>query len=109
MINKLNTKKRVGTSNLSFKLKIKKLEVEVRKAIDNDLSVYEAKNFESWQFSKIQKYLSSIRKNPQVPHTMFCKGMDLTTDKLKERASTSFLLASLFKNRNTNNMLKTKS
>ena len=34
---KLNTKKRVEKSNLSFKLKIKKLEVEVRKAIDNDL------------------------------------------------------------------------
>ena len=39
MINKLNTKKRVEKSNLSFKLKIKKLEIEVRKAVDNDLSV----------------------------------------------------------------------
>ena len=37
MINKLNTKKRVEKSNLSFKLKIKKLEVEFRKAVDNDL------------------------------------------------------------------------
>ena len=55
MINKLNTKKRVEKSDLSFKLKIKKLEVEVRKAIDNDLSVYEAKILESRHFSKIQK------------------------------------------------------
>ena len=52
MINKLNTKKRVEKSNLSFKLKIKKLK-DVHKAVDNDLSVYEAGIFESPQFSKI--------------------------------------------------------
>ena len=52
---KLNTKKRVEKSNLSFKQKIKKLEVEVPKAIDNDLSDYEAEIFENRQFSKIQK------------------------------------------------------
>ena len=96
MINKLNTKKRVEKSNLSFKLKIKKLEVEVRKAIDNDLSVYEAEIFESRQFSKIQKYLSSIRKNPQVPPIMFWKGMELTTYKQKAE-SFNFFFASLIK------------
>ena len=52
---KLNTKNRVEKSNLSFKLNIKNLEVEVRKAIDNDLSVYEVGIFENRQFSKIQK------------------------------------------------------
>ena len=95
MINKLNTKKRVETSNLSFKLKIKKLEVEVRKAIDNDLSVHETKIFESRQFSKIQKYLSSIRKNTQVPPIMFWKVMELTTDKQKAE-SFMYFFASVF-------------
>ena len=59
---KLNTKKRVEKSNLSFKLKIKKLDVEVRKTVYNDLSVYEAQIFENRQLSKTHKYLSSIRK-----------------------------------------------
>ena len=80
---------------ISFKLKIQKLEVEVRKAIDNDLSVYEAKIFESRQFSKIQKYLSSIRKNRQVPPIVFCKGMELTTDKQKA-VSFNFFFVSVF-------------
>ena len=83
MINRLNTKKRVEKSNLSFKLNNKKLEVEVRKAVDNDLSIYKAEIFESRQTSKIQKYLSSIYKNAQVPPIMFWKGMELTTDKQK--------------------------
>ena len=95
MITKLNTKKRVEKSNLSFKLKIKKLEVEFRKKIDNELSVYEAKIFESRQFSKIQKHLSSIRKHPQVPPIMFWKGMELTTDKQKTE-SFNFFFASVF-------------
>ena len=63
LISKLNTKKRVEKSNLSFKLEIKQFEVEVPKANDNVLSVYEAEIFESQQFSKIQKYLSSIQQN----------------------------------------------
>ena len=95
MINTLNTKKRIETSNLSFKLKIKKLEVEVRKAVDNDLSVYEAEIFENRQFSKIQKYLSSYRKNSKVPPIMFWKGMELTTDNQKAE-SFNFFFASVF-------------
>ena len=94
MINKLNTKKRAEKFNLSFKLKIKKLEVEVRKAVDNDLSVYETKFFESRQFSKIQKYLSSIRKNSQAPSIMFWNGTELNK---KLRASTASLRESLIK------------
>ena len=66
-----DTKKQVEKSNLSLKLKYEKLEVEVRKAIVNDLSVYETKIFESRQFSKIQKDFSSIRKNPHVPPKCF--------------------------------------
>ena len=90
-----DTKKQAEKSNLSLKLKYKKLEVEVRKAIVNDLSVYETKIFESRQFSKTQKYLSSIRKNPHVPPIMFWKGMGLTPDKPKAE-SFNFFFASLF-------------
>ena len=54
-----------------------------------------AEIFESRQFSKIQKYLSSIRKNPQVPPIMFWKGMELTTDK-KKAESFNFFFASVF-------------
>ena len=95
MINKLNTKTQVQKSNLSFKLKIKKLEEEVRKAVDNDLSVYEAEILESRQFRKIQKYLSSIRKNPQVPPIKFWKGMEQTTDKQKAE-NFNFFFVSVF-------------
>ena len=45
-------------------MKIKKLEVQVRKAVDNDLSVYETFYNNS---AKYKKNLSSICKNPQVP------------------------------------------
>ena len=75
--------------------KLKKIEVEVHKAVDKDLSVYEAKIFEGRQFSKMQKYLSSIRKNPQVPPIMFWKCMELTTDKEKADSS-NFFFASVF-------------
>ena len=95
MINKLNTKKRVEKSNLSFKLNIKKLEVEVRKASDNDLSVYEAGIFEIRHFIKIQKCLSSIRKNLQVPPITFWKGKELITDKQKAESLYLFF-ASVF-------------
>ena len=95
MINKLNTKKRVEEFNLCFKLKIKKLELEVRKMVGNDLSVYEAEIFESRQFSKTQKYLSPICKKPQVPPIKFWKGMELTTDKQKAQ-SFNFFFASVF-------------
>ena len=76
-------------------MKIEKLEFEVLKAVDNDLSVHEAKIFESRQFSKTQKYLSSIRKNPQVRPIMIWKGMELTTDKQKAE-SFNFFFVSVF-------------
>ena len=95
MINKLKIKKGVAKSNLSFKLNIIKLEIEVCKAVDKDLSVYEAEFFESRQFSKIQKYHLSLCKNPKVPPKMFWKGMELTTDKQKAE-SFNFFFASVF-------------
>ena len=49
--------------------------------VDNDLSVYEAGIFEVENSVKYKKYLSSVRKNPQVPLIMSWKSMELTTDK----------------------------
>ena len=74
---------------------IKKIEVVVRKAVDNDLSVYEAGIVENRHFSEIQNYLSSIHKNPQVPTILFWKGGELTIDKQKAE-SFNFFFASAF-------------
>ena len=55
------------TQTLATILKRKKLEGRVSKAMENDLIEFENSIFEERVFSRIQKYLKSIRKSPEIP------------------------------------------
>ena len=66
-------KNKKNTFNVSQALKIKKLEKQVSKSLEDDLNLYEAKAFETRYFSHIQKYPFCIRKNPAVPFQVYKK------------------------------------
>ena len=53
--------------NIQRSIKIKRLENELSSLIDSDLYCFEADVFQTGRFCNIQKYLSSIKKNPLIP------------------------------------------
>ena len=77
---KTKKKKKKNNFNVSQALKIKKLEKQVSKSIEDDLKLYEAKIFEICYFSHIQKYLSCIRKNPAIPCQVYNKERAAVSD-----------------------------
>ena len=70
---KTKEKKKKNTFNVSQALKIKKLEKQISKPIEDDLKLYEAKVFETRYFSHFLKYLSCIRKNTAIPTQVYNK------------------------------------
>ena len=73
-------KKKENTFDVSKALKIKNLEIQSIKEGDKDLEIYETEVFSTWQFSKIQKYLSCIRRKPSIPTTTFHKDKHASTE-----------------------------
>ena len=73
--NILQTKKRVKKKfSVAHSIKIKKLEKEIEASCQEDLRIYEETVFETRYFSRIQKYLSCIRKSPPLPNEFHYKG-----------------------------------
>ena len=67
LIKRLETITAKQTQKLATILKRKKLEGRVAKAMENDLIEFEKSVFEDRVFSRLQRYLKSIRKSPEIP------------------------------------------
>ena len=61
------------------------MERENPEAQNNDLSIFEAKIFESHPLGNFQKYLQTPRKTPIIPQTVELNEKQVTTDKERER------------------------
>ena len=73
--NILQTKKRANKKfSVAHSIKIKRLEKEIEASCQEDLRIYEETVFETRYFSRIQKYLSCIRKSLPLPNEFHYKG-----------------------------------
>ena len=70
----LKRKRKTGVRNVKLELKIKRLSKEVHSDVEADLTQFEEDVFRTREFSKIQKYLASVRKNPVTPSNVKRQG-----------------------------------
>ena len=100
--NILQTKKRAKRKfSVAHSIKIKRLEKEIEASCQEDLRIYEETVFETRYFSRIQKYLSCIRKSPPLPNEFLYKG---NIEKTKSECANLFnsFFVSVFKQKDTN-------
>lgn len=80
LLKRLNTLKRNTNPTLSRIIKIKKLEKEISKCVEFDLLDFEKTVFEGRTFSKIQKYLKSIKKTSTIPQLVKLGDLEASDD-----------------------------
>ena len=96
--NILQTKKRAKKKfSVAHSTKIKRLEKEIEASCQEDLRIYEETVFETRYFSRIQKYLSCIRKRPPCQMSFITRERSEKQSRNVQTCSTASLLVSLTK------------
>ena len=100
--NILQTKKRAKKKFIvAHSIKNKRLEKEIEASCQEDLRIYEETVFETRYFSRIQKYLSCIRKNLPLPNEFHYKGKIGKTESECANMFNSFFV-NVFNQKDTN-------